>query len=202
MKYIQKVGTWEVQVSCSEKFSDQVSWLFGILTEIENSKGFVDGYRIQVGWTYFTLYARSKGFILCEPDFDRNPFLEWREDITTSLSVLAMQKEVLDKVSIEGDYCTFQDKIVTRVGVLGEKEIYLERKSRSDTSDSGWYIGPASGQEASALVENLSAIFSYELLSTRFIALSVLALPLGHLVVIKNQSIVAILNKENKNIWR
>ncbi|MBE7461974.1 MAG: hypothetical protein HS116_00655 [Planctomycetes bacterium] len=205
MVFARKIdGKFEVRLFCAEGLDAQVEWLFSVLSNIAlTSKGLFDGCRIQVGWSHFVLYERSFGFVVCEPDFDRNPFLEYRESVTSTLRILSMQVDVLNRCGVEGTECLFSEKVIFDAGCIEDDEIYLERNvPNAKVHDSGWYIGPVLGNGVKPPPDKLKAAYVYEFLKLRPIVLCALFLPSKFLVVIKGAEIISVLNGSNKEVWR
>jgi len=140
--------------------------------------------------------------VLHEPDFDGNPFTDYRPSVSTTLMVLGMQIDFLSRIKCEGSTARFDDKIVVQRGCLARDRIYAERKTPSP-GDSGWYIGSA--EEASSTGEpppasELEVIWVYELLRLRPFVLEALALPVGWLVRWSGSTIDAVADDEDRNV--
>lgn len=188
----------KVILRCHPALERQADWLLRVFQELaDEGKGLWAGERVQVGWSFLTLRQESSQWIVCEPDFSRDPFREIRDDVTCTLTVQAQQNDVLRRVGVElVEGCpTFQDRILIGEGCLDIAKIYLERVEAAG-DHSGWYVGPVDGD-----VESRSNHLIYELVSRRFELLQVLALPIGYLAVFEGKSIKAILNPAQEDVW-
>lgn len=200
MEFTKKIGNKRIGLRCHESLRRQAEWLLELFREIVIDKGeevLSDGYRIQVGWTIFTVVQKHHGrFVLCEPDYSKDPFRDIYDDVTCSLSVQAEQNDFVLKVGVAPLATSFQDKIVYSAAITDEKRIYLERKP-AHPNDSGWYIGV---DESHASTNDLRACFAYELLRIKPEIVKVLQLPEGYLVIFNDNELEAVVNPENDTV--
>lgn len=203
-KYTRPVGRATLVVQCSSALAAQAEWLLDTIGAFaQEGKGLADGVRVQVGWSLLTLQQRDAGLVVCEPAFADDPASGLSEDLTTTLTVLAQQRDILARLGVTGQPAVFNEKIVLYRGALDVEHIYLERNAPTP-GDSGWYIGPVEGGEADEDADPndvYEAILVYHLLRTRPSLLQVLALPPGYLVVFQGQQIEAVLDESGVNVW-
>jgi hypothetical protein len=200
-QFSASIGEHTVVVKCATAVATQAEWLLGLIERIEQQRGggFIrDGVRIQVGWSVLTFVQRDNELIVCEPDFDNNPFRDARDDVTCTLTVQSQQNDVLRRVGVDGVPATFQEKVIFAKGCLeGNPRVYLERTAPTQ-GDSGWYVGPAGDPDKR---EELGAVFVYQVVRIRPPLLQALALPPGYLVVFNGDQLEAVLNPHNENVW-
>jgi len=190
-------------LSCDSRLESQGNWLANLVSSRENtSPGIQDGITIQVGWSVTKLIQVGDDLVLHEPDFDRNPFTDYRPNVSTTLLVLGMQLDLISRLKCEVNTARFDDKIVVQKGCLADDRIYAERKTPSP-GDSGWYIGSAEERASTGApppVSELEAIWVYELLRLRPSVLEALALPVGWLVRWNGATIDALADHEDRNV--
>src|SRR5262249_19764756 len=163
-EYTLSVPDCVLVVKCSPPLEQQARWLLGTIARFRKEpKGIHPGTRIEIGWSTLTLIEKDARLIVCEPDFSRDPFIDSREDLTCTLTVLAQQSDLLNKLGVDGVGCSFQDKIVLAKGSIGLDRIYMERSEPTNARDSGWYVGPVDNVP----VESYEAIYVYQLLGLR-----------------------------------
>ena len=179
-------------VTCDPSQIDQAKWL---LTECARIEGLEPNQTVSVGWTTFKMVSDGKRLRLLQPDYESDPFNLWSNDVSVSIDVLVSQSTMLRRCRLEGLACTFKDKIVLTKGALERDDIYLER-SEASPGDSGWYIGPSSGERG-----ELSAIYSYELLKARPALTGLLFLPAGTVVIVKASRIVEIADAQDRVLY-
>jgi len=199
-----------IEVRCEDNLREQGQWLADTVAEFEaRGRGLDDGVAVQIGWTTFVLRAQPDGSLrLCEPDYDADPFKALRPEVTTSLTVLAAQVDLVRAVSLrnslnlEAVECRFDQKLVVRKGALSEPRVFANRQQPSG-EDSGWYIGPAhDGSPAeSPKAEDLESLRLYQLLKRRPTILYALALPVGYTVVWNGHNIEALADPQGRNLW-
>lgn len=199
-----------VEVRCEDNLREQGQWLADTVAEFESrGRGLGDGVTVEVGWTTFVLRAQPDGSLrVCEPDYDTDPFKTLRPEVTTSLTILAAQIDLVRAISLRNSLnleavpCHFDQKVVVRKGVLGEARVFANRQQPS-REDSGWYIGPAHDGNAAAppKAEDLESLRLYQLLKRRPTILYALALPVGYTVVWNGHNIEALADPKGRNLW-
>lgn len=207
MEYSRQIGPYVVVARCDEAPELYVQALLDYLDTIHRQGGRMDeGTRIQWGWSLLTLKEERAGYLrIFEPDFGANAFEDLRADISTSLIVNFEQSELARRIGAQPQESFFYQKIVMKRDVLHLNRAYLERKDVSDPRDSGWYIGPiVVDHEQPAQpppVEDLVAIWVYQLLSLRRSLVQFLGLPSGYLVGVNGNRIEMILDPNGNSVW-
>lgn len=183
-------------VNCEEYLSEQAEALLEIISNIESSK-LKDKFKVQVGWTIFTIVQDGEGFNVVAPDYNGNPFGENTDDLTISLWIQLEQGILLNKLRLDGEIISFQDKIVCAKGVLLLDNIYLERSKDHEKGDSGWYIGSV---DESISTDELEAYYAYQLLKIRPSIIKTLALPSGYMAILEKEELKAVLDENDIDI--
>lgn len=177
-----QIGPKTLIVKCDEENRDRGDWLLAYLQRSFRDKPgeLRDGFKIQFGWSILSLRQQDAGLVICEPNYQGNPFAEWRDDISCTLRVQGEQLEILAVAEVEdGMPASFQDRIAFGKGCLSERRIFLFRSKDRPEGDSGWYIGLRDGPEQQPAYETM---YVYELLRLRPALLQVLALPPEYMV--------------------
>ena len=203
-----------VLVQCDSRLEAQAEWLLKTIEDIseETKDAIRDGWTLEIGFSVLALVERDGMFVVCEPDYDDDPFENVVEDVSRSLWVVVMQNEVGEVTGTSDSFKIprFDETIVLRKGVLEEEHIVLQRDEAEDDEsgiegaeviDSGWYIGADDDEEGSDDEEDYEACYVYELLESRPMLLSVLALPTDYVVVFNGEDIEAIYDEEDENVW-
>jgi hypothetical protein len=192
----------QIQVRCDELRREQGQWLADTVAEFDGrERGLADGVTLEIGWTVFFLRGQPDGSLLvCEPDYQSDPFKTVRADVTASLTVLVAQIDLLRAIGVTPAACRFDQKIILKKGVLDEARIFA-RRQQSTQEDSGWYIGPAGGAAVTPKAEDLEAIPLYELMNRRAHILFALALPTDYMVVWNGTAIEALMDPQGRNLW-
>lgn len=194
------IGGQDFVVNCSDALEPQAQWLIDLLRRLHGQGVELgEGKTVEFGWSAlrFRRRADDQVILVCEPDFDKDPFEDIRPDVTCTLVIQAKQNDLAARLHVDPLPPSFQDKIVLRKGVLSLQRLYLERTSSPPRGDSGWYIGPVESEETSARQDDLEAIYVYQLLASRSEILTALALPKGYLVVINGNEIEAVIDENN-----
>jgi hypothetical protein len=194
--------THPIKVRCEEYLEAQGQWLVQTISKLlgQNRSLIEDNKSVQVGWSVLKLVLQpDNSFIVFEPDFSSNPFIEFRPEVSTTLKVLLAQNDFLFKTGLQGLPVSFEQKIVLHKGVLNESRIIAQRQYPTE-QDSGWYISQVEPATTITL-ENLEAIFLYQLLALRPELVQVLCLPPGSIVILNGSEIEAVVSDEDQIIW-
>jgi hypothetical protein len=198
--FYSDIGGKTVVAQCHEVLAVQAQWLLDYLKKkfaLESDK-LVDGFKIQVGWSILCLLERDSEFILAEPNYQENPFQDWRDNITDTLTVQAQQNHILQLLGIqESSPALFQDKITFAKGAFFERQIRLERGLNPQPGDSGWYCGPVTASKDNPAYE---AIYVYQLIHHRPALLQLLSLPHGFSAVVDGNDVIRIEGPGGK-VW-
>jgi hypothetical protein len=182
----------------------QGRWLAETMAEhFVRARGLGDGAFVEVAWSICKLVLQpDESLRVNEPNFDTNPFSEFRDDVTTTLKVLSAQGDLNRQVGAQSTRCRFDQKVVLSKGVLSQTNIIAIRQSPTER-DSGWYIRSAdlTGPAGSPAADELEAIYVYQLIERRPSLLTILALPEGYMVRWNGDEIQAMADGDNKNLW-
>lgn len=183
-------------VNVESYLKEQAEALLEIISNVELNK-LNDNFKIQVGWTIFTVVEVSEGFIIVAPDYSKNPLTDSIDDLTVALWVQLEQGILLNKLKLTGELISFQDKIICTKDVLKLDNIYLERNGEHDKDDSGWYIGPV---DESISQEELEAYYAYQIIKIRPSIIQTLTLPSGYMAVFNKDKLKAVLNENDIDV--
>lgn len=184
------------KVNAEDYLKEQAEALLEVISNIEFSK-LKDKFKVQIGWSIFTILEDSEGFNVVASDYNKNPFSDNTDDLTVSLWIQFEQGILLNKLSLDGEMISFQDKIICAKGVLELDDIFLERNKEHEKGDSGWYIGPV---DESIATDELEAYYAYQLIKVRPLIIQTLALPSGYMAVYKKDKVVAILDDNDIDV--
>ncbi|MBU3202158.1 hypothetical protein LL037_14855 [Clostridium estertheticum] len=178
--------------------AEQAESLLELISRIEVKK-LKNNFKTQIGFSIFTILEENDGIHVIAPDYKNNPFKDKTDDLTIHLWIQLEQGQLLKQIKLEGEMISFQDKIICAKGVLELDDIYLERNEDHEEGDSGWYIGPVNETISN---EELEAYYTYQLLKIRPELIKTLSIPCGYMVVFNKDKIVAILDKNDIDIFK
>lgn len=197
----RQIGQWILRARCADSLASQAGWLLDQVASFDGQgKGLADGVTVQVGWCVLRLRQAGNELSVTEPDFASNPFQEFRDDVTCSLTVMARQHRVVTRVGAVPVSVRFDDKVVLQRGCLAEPAVYAQRQAPKP-GDSGWFVGSRAGPDTTLGVDDLEALHVYELLTERPSLLDVLMLPEGYLVLFDGDRIEAVVDPDDHDVW-
>ena len=78
----KKVGPLTLRARCADNLTSSAEWLLEMVASFAGrGKGLADGVIVQVGWSLLRLRSAGGELAVCEPDFDGNPFRDFRDDV-------------------------------------------------------------------------------------------------------------------------
>ena len=144
----KKVGRLTLRTRCSDVLATSAEWLLDVVASYAGrGKGLADSVIIQVGWSLLKLRQDGDELAVCEPDYDGNPFRDFRDDVTCTLTVLARQNLVHKRLGIEGAPVRYDDKVVFKKGCLAEQRVYAQRQNPE--TELWVYVGPVETRRSS-----------------------------------------------------
>jgi hypothetical protein len=108
-------------------------------------------------------------------------------------------KKFAEEAGAAPAYPSSRDKVLVAPGVLGQREVYLERIGDGGPRDSGWFIGPLD-RDPPPLLE-FEALRMADLLERRPELLKVCALPPGYLVVMSGDTVTAVVDEADRLVY-
>jgi hypothetical protein len=117
------------------------------------------------------------------------------------MRVILEQGKVCKSVNVEPMAAWYTHDVQLAPGVLDEPKVYLLRRPPASDHDSGWYIGPVAN-EAGAKAEELETLAVWQVFQRREALLEVMALPVGYLAVMFHSLVDAILDADNREVFR
>lgn len=196
---------------CEARAASNADWLLQTIAGFQQQdKPFADGDRIRFGWSILTLRRKGADWLVCEPDFTRDPVTDVREDVSLTLTIASAQGYVAGRVGVKPADCFFLDWVLVKKGSLAVPRIYMQREDPVAEGDSGWYVAPLPPPGAEPPKEDPKARLdpknyertpSHRLLTVRPGLLQALALPTGYFVVLDGEEIVGVVDPKGKDVW-
>jgi hypothetical protein len=186
-------------VKAEAALQPQANTLFQIIEEIPAER-IKDGFRIEAGFTMFTLSKSGNTYCVKAPDYSKNPLIDFTDDLTLAMWVQLEQTHFLRKYGITGESVKFSDRITVAKAALNERKINMQRFADRSEGDSGWCIESTSSGVTADAADNYEAFYAYRLLILRPALVKVLALPSEYIAVFDGDDIKAILDPFDNDI--
>jgi len=156
-----------------------------------------NGAEIEFGWGPLRAEPRGDGsVVVMAPDYARDPS-DWSADLTVPAMIVAEQSRVQLRTGTDRYSSRFDGKVVIAEGALEAPAVYLQR-IEPRPNDTGWFVGYSSGGDNSRLV----AVRPLDILRARPALVPFLGLPAGSLVVLDGDTVRAVLDADNQDIWK
>ena len=152
-----------------------------------------DGFRIEAGFSTFTLSYHDGGYDIAAPDYTDDPFTVLTTELTMALLIQYKQVYFLKKQGVMGQTVHYYDKVAVAKGALESSTISIHRYD--DLGGSGWsvdlYTVDENGKAVPVESEEYEAVYAYELINKRPELVDALALPYGYIVVYNGSDVIA-----------
>lgn len=194
------VGRERFEFTCEQNMVAEAEWLKWLVGDWMDHGGFERwGARISLGFGTLEVAGEGNEYTILEVDYDGDPYVETRPDISCSLRILQRQVTLSKLLGFERADCQWGQTLI-RGPLAGSAHFYLERMQPTAAADSGWYMGPLDGAGVPA-IEQLERVTLYRVTREFPDVAAVLPLPIGHLVVFKDSVVVGIAAADGAEIW-
>ena len=190
--YTEEIGGIKFRFSAEEVLRPLAEPLLEAIEQIPVEK-LKDGFRIEAGFTTFTLSDHNGGYDIAVPDYTDDPFTVLTTDLTMALLIQFKQVAFLKKQGVMGQTIHYYDKVAVAKGALESDTISMHRYD--DLGASGWsvelYEVDENGKASPVESQEYEAVYAYELLTKRPALVDALLLPFGYIVVYYGDEVVA-----------
>jgi hypothetical protein len=199
--FVKEIHGRKFRANAEDALRPQIQTLFQVIETIPIEK-IKDSFRLEMGWTVFSIIEKSaRDFCIAVPDYTKDPFTDITDDLTVALWVQSEQTHFLREYGITGEAVRFSDKITVANAALKKSKINLQRFADHSIGDSGWCIESTSDGAAGDAADHYEAFYAYQLLALRPALVKVLALPCEYIVVFDDDTVKAILDPFDHNIF-
>lgn len=161
-------------------------------------------FAMTYGWARYYLSKRTeKGeevYVVQTADYENDPFKLRIDDCTLPLIVQNMQMDTNFKAKVaRPEPTTFKDTILVLKAAINAPDVYMNRSDKTRNGDSGWYFGLLNDEkEDQHDPDELITVPTRELLKFRGEALRVLQMPVGTVAVFHDNTMTALVDKDDK----
>lgn len=202
----KELENYAITVKFQAAYAGEVDHLIKILaTSIGMNATAADGMKVKVGWSILTLRNRVQELTVYEPDFYQDPHKDTREDISTTLKVMAAQAKMSHMIpGIRLIGCTCFDTVQVQENVFNTRKTFMRRVKAQVHSESGLYISNTDPLEAikAKHPEPTRNWETYMLLKERFAFIQALGLPPEYVAEFDGNEMVCIYGLKNKVVWK
>lgn len=202
MRFERRIENRVVVVNCGEDLSVQAAALLSKLEQLHRQgPALRAGAIVQFGWSRLTFERHEEDLVVCEPDFDNDPFSRTVPGVDRTLRVASEQAGICQLVRAVGQDASFDQTLTIAKGYISTPRIYLDRRPSEVRGFSGWYLGPFAEEGPANNLEQLEFIYIYQLLKLRPAVMKVLNLPINYVVVLSEDAINIIFDSMGAVVW-
>ena len=200
-EYSEEINGIKFNYCIEEVLSSQMRPILNALSGIPKEK-IVDGFRIGVGFSIYTLTGNNNEFDIIVSDYTKSPFVDTTKDLSLAIWIQYEQALFLREHNIEGRAIRFDDVIAVAKEALDKESISMPRFS--DLGGSGWCINEVRIDENKKFsirdTDEYETIYAYQLLHFRPQLMNTLLLPYDYIVVCNGDEVVEVLNDKDESI--
>lgn len=164
---------------------------------------FTPNFALNYGWARYYLSKRQdKNFVyyvVQTADYKNDPFKLRTDDCTDPLIIQNMQVDTNMRAKVEQPEPTlYSDTILVLKEAINAQDVYVNRSEKTKNGDSGWYFGLLNDEnEGKHEPDELVTMHTFELIKFRGEALRVLQMPVGTLAVFHDNTMTALVDKND-----
>lgn len=197
----RKIGEYTVVVQCLEDLAIQATALLSKLEQLHSiGPALRPGTVVQFGWSRLTLELDGNNLIVCEPDYDGDPFHHTVPVVDRTLRVIMDQAFICRSLNSVGREVTFDQTIVVAKAAIDTPKIYLDRVETEINEFSGWYLGPTDGDSINEYKDQVESLYVYQLLNLRPAVMKILNLPFNCIVIFNGDTIETIFDSNGIDV--
>lgn len=202
MRYQRKIEDFVIVAHCGEDLAIQAAALLSKLEQLHRQgPALQPGTVVQFGWSRLMIEAYENNLVVCEPDFDGDPFHQTVQEVDRTLRVASEQAGICRLVSAIGQEVSFDQTIIVAKESLATPRIYLDRRSTATKGFTGWYLGPFEENSTVVNQDQIDCLYIYQLLKYRPAVLKALNLPVNYVVVFSEDEIETIFDSTGAVVW-
>ena len=186
----------------NKELNNAVTFFIKVLKDLDKEENVIqENHTIRIGYMLYKVVLKDNYYKLLTIDLSDNSFNTFTDDLSVSLNYLFRQSDIINKTKINGNQILdtyFDEDMIISKQALNNKKQYMLREEKNG-NDCGWYLG-AVGEQKTNNPDDYVKIKTYKLKDICDIAIDVLQLPVGTLVIIDNNKIVDIVDKDNNKL--
>ncbi|MCZ7644026.1 MAG: hypothetical protein M5U26_01885 [Planctomycetota bacterium] len=202
-----QMGEHVLQARCEAAYQSRAVALLEQVRELAGPEGdFPPNFRFPFNWFVLGVVARVEDRFLGAPNFQRNPYEDFIDDLTRVFEITAAQEQIVEKARVRKAMpCLFTDEILIARQCLDYRLVHLHRKDFPTQGKSGWHIGPGDPADVRRLADDprrWETMPAFRLLELRPKLIEYLMLPTGFQVHLNGDEVELILNANGTPAWR
>jgi hypothetical protein len=187
----RRIGDRTVAARCDPSRAALAEDALTVLERIATRDPLRAGMTVRFGWSLLELQDDAGGgWVVCEPDFDRDPLRDRRPHIDATLDISGRQASFARLAGLAPVDAWFDQYLVVAPGALDAPRLRMARWRPESNEDTGWTLSAADAPAPDP--EALEAVRSYRLIRLRPGALAPLVAPYGFAVVLEGDRVKSV----------
>jgi len=191
-----------VSVECDERLRPVAEKMLAEVADFDRRGGkFRDGYTFLMGWSPYRVKGGPREWHIEEPDFASDPYARSRSDCTFTLSLLAQQFAVGERIGLKPSQMEQVScfDVVLHPNCLRDRRIRATRIEPRGEKFSGWELSSLDRVTSSEddMVTDVAS-----LTKIRPSLLRVILLPVGYVVDLDGNDIKSVKDPQNRIVYQ
>lgn len=173
-----------------------------ILENLDNEENAIkENHTIRIGYMLYKVEVDNNDYKILTIDINNNNLDSFTDDLSNAFNYFQRQTGIINQTKISSNLVIdtyFDEDMIISKKSLNNKKLYMLREEKNG-NDCGWYLGVI-GEEKTNNPNDYVKIKTYRLKDICDVAIDVLQLPVGTLVIIDNNKIIDIVDKNNNKL--
>lgn len=184
------------------------SFFVKILENLDKGENVIqENHTIRISYMFYKIIMKNNIYKLLVIDLNDSSFNTFTDDLSISFNYFLRQSDIINKTRTNNevintffdDYMVISKRLYNNKQLLNDKKLYMIREELKE-KDCGWYLGIVGEKPNPNNPDEYIKIRTYQLKDICDIAINVLQLPVGTLVIIDNNKIIDIVDKDNNKL--
>lgn len=185
-----------------KELNNTATFFIKILEDLDKEENVIqENHTIRIGYMLYKVVLEDNNYKLLTIDLSDKTLNTFTDDLSVSLNYLFRQSDIINKTKINGNQILdtyFDEDMIISKQTLNNKKLYMLREEKNG-NDCGWYLGVV-GEQKTNNPDDYVKIKTYRLKDICDVAIDVLQLPVGTLIIIDNNKIIDIVDKNNNKL--
>ena len=199
-----EINNKKVKLYSNPKLQNAATAVLRTLNQLSSQTNiFTPNFALNFGWARYYLSKRQEKnvvyYVVQTADYKNDPFKLRTDDCTDPLIIQNMQVDTNMRANVkEPEPTLYSDTILVLKEAINAPDVYMNRSDKTKDRDSGWYFGLLNDEnEGKHEPDELITMHTFELMKFRGEALRVLQMPVGTLAVFHENTMTALVDKDD-----
>ena len=197
------INNKNITLKYNKELNNAAIFFIKILEDLDKEENVIyENHTIRNGYMLYKVEVDNNDYKILTIDINNNNLDSFTDDLSNTFNYFQRQIDIINQTKISSNLVIdtyFDEDMIISKQSLNNKKLYMLREEKSG-NDCGWYLG-AVGEQKTNNPDDYVKIKTYRLKDICDVAIDVLQLPVGTLVIIDNNKIIDIVDKNNNKLY-